>query len=72
MNVVNEGIKTINDKLKNIEQFCKDYGLEINPSKLQAIIISSKINLIKLKYQSMDDITVNDQKIRLKCPRFWI
>lgn len=39
---IENGIQIINNELKNIEQFCIEYGIEINPAKTKAIIISSK------------------------------
>lgn len=63
INAIEDGIKTMNDELKNIENFCNDYGIDINPLKSNALIISSKNNLKKLNYDELSNITVNDQKI---------
>lgn len=63
INEIDQNIKLINDDLKNIESFCRNYGIDINASKTKAIIISSKNNLYKLQYQNMPTITINENKI---------
>ena len=57
------GISKINEELKNIEQFCKDYGIDINPLKTKALILSSKNKLRKLNYNDLSSIIVNGQKV---------
>lgn len=49
--------------MKNIEMFCKDYGIAINASKSQAIIISSKNNVHNLNYDTLSKISINGDEI---------
>lgn len=60
---INEGIEIINGELENIVKYGIDYGIAINPSKTKAIIISSKRNLNKLKYENLPDIMIDGNKI---------
>lgn len=58
---IHDGIGIINGEMKNIEQFCNDYGIEINPDKTKAIIISSKNNVHKLNYNILPKICINGE-----------
>ena len=49
--------------MKNIEQFCTDYGIDINASKSQALIISSKNNVHKLDYNTLPKIRIGGDDI---------
>lgn len=60
---VEDGIKIINNEIKNIEKFCREFCIEINPSKTKAIIISSKNNLNKLNYDGISKINVNGNAV---------
>lgn len=60
---INDGIKIINDELANVSQFGTEYGIGINPSKTEAMIISSKNTLHKLKYDELPDIVIDGSKI---------
>lgn len=35
---ITDGIKSVNDEIKNIERYCNDYGIDITPNKTKAII----------------------------------
>ena len=56
-------IYEINDELKCIEKFCKDYGLDINPKKSNALIISSKYNQRSINYENLPKIVISNQEI---------
>lgn len=60
---VSENIQKINDELKNVEAFTFDYGIEINPNKTKAIIISSASNKHKLNYENMDKICIGGGEV---------
>lgn len=60
---VNENIERINNDLRNIERFTGDYGIDINPEKTKAIIISSANNKNKLKYDELPGIRINGSEI---------
>lgn len=67
---INDGINMVNEDLKNIEIFCKDYGIEINPEKTKAIIISSKNNVRKLDYDVLPKICINGTDVEyVDCAR---
>lgn len=40
---IHSGISKVNEEMKNVMQFCQDFGVEINSKKSKAIIISSNI-----------------------------
>lgn len=63
VSAINDGIEIINGELVQIIQYGKDYGIEINPTKTKAIILSTKNNLHKLKYADLSDIVVDANKI---------
>lgn len=73
---VEDGIKIINNGIENIEKFCHEFCIEINPSKTKAIIISSKNNLNGLNYDKISKIYVNGNAVefvdiaRNKCGSF--
>lgn len=60
---VHEGIQKINEDLKNIEIFTNEYGIEINPDKTEAIVISSAKNKGKLEYEELPKICINGTEI---------
>lgn len=60
---INNNIQIINDEIKDIINFSNKYGIDINPSKTKAIIISSKNNLKKLKYDELPKICVDNTSI---------
>ena len=61
---INEAIEKINQELQNILQFCHDFGMNINPKKSQALVISSKYNLNRLNYDELQKIYVNGDQIQ--------
>lgn len=63
VSAIKEGIQIINNELVNVVKYGTDYGIEINPSKTKAVIISSKNNLHKLNYENLDEIFVNGDQI---------
>lgn len=50
---IDEAIEAINDELLNILEFCKHFGMNINPDKSKALIISSKSNVQRLNYDQI-------------------
>jgi hypothetical protein len=56
-------IAKINEDLANILRFCYEFGLSINSTKSQAIIISSKHNLKKIVYDELPPIKINNENI---------
>lgn len=60
---INGGIEIINKEMKNVIDYCKDYGIKINTLKTKAIILSSKNNLKKLSYDTLTDIVIDSNKI---------
>lgn len=60
---INETIELVNNEIKNIEQFCRDYGISLNASKTKSIIISPKNCLHKLDYKKLPTIIVNNEII---------
>lgn len=60
---VNENIDRINREMRSIEQFTNDYGIEINPDKTKAIIISSPNNKFKLQYDELNKVYINEREI---------
>lgn len=70
VNEINDAINIINEELKNIERFCEHYGIEINPEKTKAIIISSKNNVRKLDYCLLPKIRINNTDVEyVDCAR---
>lgn len=63
ISAITNGIAIINNELTNIIQYGSDYGIKIHPSKTKAIIISSKHNLHRLKYDDLPRITIDNNKI---------
>lgn len=60
---INNGISKINDDMRGIEKFCSESGVELNPKKSLAVVISSKASICKLRYCKMPKIKVNGHEI---------
>lgn len=60
---INKAIFEINIDLSSIQQFCLDVGLKLNPNKSKAIIVASKQNTKKIKYDELPEIKINNVKI---------
>lgn len=60
---VKTGIENVNTDLLNIERFCEEFGIEINTDKTKAIILSSKGNLNRLKYDNLPKIYYKGNEI---------
>lgn len=63
ISAIDDAIEIINGELANIVQFGTDYGIDINPSKTKAIIMSSRNNLHKLEYNNLPNIIVGGDNI---------
>lgn len=63
---LNQMIEVFNDELRNVERFCNDFGMNINPSKSEAIIVSSARHLHRIQYDQLPPIMINGQKIEYK------
>lgn len=63
MNDIESNIDKVNGELKNIENFCQNYGIDINSDKTKTILISSKNNMHKINYQQLPKITINGDHI---------
>lgn len=61
---IGDAIDILNSEMHNVEQFCNDFGMSINSSKSEAIIISSKNNLFQIKYENLPPIKINNQVIK--------
>lgn len=53
----------MNAELGNVQQFCNDFGMDINPSKSEAIIISSSRHSSKIQYSELPPIMINGRVI---------
>lgn len=60
---LNRTIGLLNAELQNVQQFCNDFGININPSKSEAIIISSKRQLLCIQYNDLPPLTIGGQVI---------
>jgi ribulose bisphosphate carboxylase small subunit len=56
-------IQAINSDLANVNDFSEKFRLKINPQKSKAIIVSSKNNKCKIKYEVLPHIQINQEII---------
>ncbi|KAM3962176.1 RNA-directed DNA polymerase from mobile element jockey [Aphomia sociella] len=60
---VTSAIQTANDDLKNISNWSKSYGIIVNPSKTQTIIIGSPSYISRIKWKDIPAITFDGTQI---------
>lgn len=53
---LNRTIDMMNEEMRNVERFGREFGISINPNKSEAIIISSKRKLHSIDYQNLPSI----------------
>lgn len=58
-------IQTMNDALKNIANWSKDFGLKINPSKSQVIVIGSPFFISRVKWAQIPDVYLDGVALAL-------
>lgn len=56
-------ISLINEDLESLASFCSTFKLEINPKKSEVIVISSKHNMSKVKYEELPKIQIDKSTI---------
>lgn len=61
---IDMSIEKVNSDLAKINEFCVSFGLQINPAKSQAIVVSSKYNASKIDYDLMIPIHINQQIVK--------
>lgn len=62
-NNLNETINLINNDIKNINNWMKSHGLQLNPTKTQTILISSPQIINHIDYSKTKKIEVNNFEI---------
>lgn len=56
---VENGIEMMNEELRNVVRFGTDVGIELNPTKSKAIILSSKNKVNVIKYDKIPNISID-------------
>lgn len=57
VNNINDAVRIVNANLMNVSNWSHRYGITVNPSKCQAIIIGSSRQLAMLDYSSISPVT---------------